>query len=50
LEKFIERTNVAHFKDLLKLETDQAKRAVLLNLLGEEEAKQASHVKPLAPG
>jgi len=47
MKNFIERTNVAHFKDLLKLETDQTKRAVLLNLLAEEEAKQASHVEPI---
>jgi len=47
MENFIERTNVAHFKDLLKVETDQAKRTVLLSLLAEEEAKQAGRVKPI---
>jgi hypothetical protein len=46
MEHFIERQNVAHFKDLLKVETDPAKRAVLLKLLAEEETKQASHAKP----
>jgi hypothetical protein len=46
MEHFIERHNIAHFKDLLKTETDPAKRGVLHNLLAEEEAKQASHVKP----
>jgi len=50
MEHFIERHNVAHFKDLLKTETDQVKRAILLNLLAAEEAKQASYVKPSAPG
>ena len=47
MENFIKRTNIAHFKDLLKAETDPAKRAVLLNLLADEEAKQARHVTPL---
>jgi hypothetical protein len=46
LEKFIERTNIAHFEDLLKAETDPAKRATLLNLLTAEEAKQVSHGRP----
>jgi hypothetical protein len=46
MEQFIERHNIAHYKDLLKEETDAAKRAVLLNLLVEEEAKQASHAGP----
>jgi hypothetical protein len=46
MEYFVERQNIEHFKHLLKLETDPAKRAVLLKLLAEEEAKQASQVKP----
>jgi hypothetical protein len=51
LEDFIERTNIAHFEDLLKAETDPAKRTILLSLLADEKAKQASHLKPLvAPG
>jgi hypothetical protein len=51
LEDFIERTNIVHFEDLLKTETEPVKRAVLLSLLADEKAKQASHVKPLeAPG
>jgi hypothetical protein len=31
MEHFIERQNVAHYKELLKTETNLAKRAVLLN-------------------
>jgi hypothetical protein len=46
MEHFIERQNIAHYKDLLEVETDPAKRVVLLKLLAEEEAKQASHVAP----
>jgi hypothetical protein len=46
MEHFIERQNIAHYNDLLETETDPAKRAMLLTLLGEEEAKQASHVNP----
>jgi hypothetical protein len=47
---FIERTSIAHFEDLLKAETEPAKRTILLSLLADEKAKQASHVKPVAPG
>jgi hypothetical protein len=43
MERFIERQNVEHYKDLLKSEKDPVKRAVLQKLLAEEEAKQASH-------
>jgi predicted phosphatase len=46
MEHFVERQNIEHFKHLLKLETDPAKRPMLLKLLAEEEAKQATHVKP----
>ena len=40
---FVERQNVARYIELIKTETDPAKRNVLLKLLAEEEAKQ---VKP----
>jgi hypothetical protein len=46
MENFIKRTNIAHFKDLLKAETIPAKRTILLDLLTNEQAKQASHVRP----
>jgi hypothetical protein len=45
MQDFIERQNIAHFKDLLKTETDPARRGVVLKLLAEEETKQSSHVK-----
>ena len=37
---FIKSRNIAHYIDLIKTETDPAKRKVLLKLLAEEEAKQ----------
>jgi len=43
MEKFIERQNIAHYVDLLQLETDPIKRATLERLLAEERGKQASH-------
>ena len=48
MDSFIERTNIAHYKELLKDEIDPAKRKILLELLAEEEAKQANHFKPRA--
>jgi hypothetical protein len=46
MEHFIERQNIGHYKELLKTESDPAKRAGVLRLLAEEEAKQGSHFKP----
>jgi hypothetical protein len=44
VKRFVERQNVAHYKELLKVETDPIRRAILQRLLSEEEAKQASHL------
>jgi hypothetical protein len=46
MEDFIERNNIAHYRDRLKTEIDRFRRVILYDLLAEEEAKQASHVKP----
>jgi hypothetical protein len=40
MDDFVERQNILHFTDRLKVETDPAKRAVLLTLLTEEEMKR----------
>jgi len=45
MENFVERHNVEHFRKLLIVETDPTKRILLLRLLADEEAKQASHIK-----
>ena len=45
MQNFVERSNIANFAKKLETETDPAKRALLLQLLAEEEAKQASHPK-----
>jgi len=37
---FIERQNIAHYIDQLKIETDPVRRYMLSKLLAEEEAKQ----------
>jgi hypothetical protein len=45
MENFVERHNVERFRKLLIVETDPTKRILLLRLLADEEAKQASHIK-----
>ena len=54
MQNFMERTNIAHFAERLKTETDSVKRALLIKLLAEEEAKQAMlrtvnrhHLRPI---
>ena len=42
MPKTIARLNIEHFRKLLAKEVDQAKRATLLRLLAEEEAKLAA--------
>jgi hypothetical protein len=44
IKDFVERHNIANYRDRLKMETDPFRRAILHDLLAEEEAKQASHV------
>jgi hypothetical protein len=46
IEDFVERHNMAHYRDRLKTETDPFRRVILHDLLAEEGAKHASHVKP----
>lgn len=41
MHRFIARQNIEHYSAQLKIETDPAKREMLLKLLAEEEAKQA---------
>jgi hypothetical protein len=45
MQDFVERTNIANFTERLKTENDPTKRALLLKLLAEEEAKHASYVQ-----
>jgi len=42
IDTFIERQNITHYLDLLKSESDPAKRETLQKLLAEEKAKEAS--------
>ncbi|MCC8978751.1 hypothetical protein [Bradyrhizobium acaciae] len=42
---FIFRANIAHFKELLAIETDAVKIAILQRLLAEEEARLAEWQK-----
>jgi hypothetical protein len=39
MDKDIARLNIEHFRKLLERETDEERRAMLLRLLAEEEAK-----------
>jgi hypothetical protein len=41
MDDFVERHNIAHYRNRLKTETDPFRRTILLDLLAEEEAKQA---------
>jgi hypothetical protein len=43
VKAFVERRNIAHYTDRLKIETDPVRCDALLKLLAEEEAK---HIKP----
>ncbi len=42
---FVERHGIAHYRNRLKAESDPFRRMILHDLLAEEEAKLASHVK-----
>ena len=42
LDRFIAQANIDEFKRLLKIEKDEAKRHVLLQLLADEERKLAA--------
>lgn len=39
MEETVARLNIEHYKQLLAIETDAAKRQILMRLLAEEEAK-----------
>jgi hypothetical protein len=43
MDNFIERQNIAHYLEQLKIVTDPIKREMLQQLLVEETAKQGSH-------
>lgn len=43
MDRFVERKNIAHYVNQLKIQTDPAKRKMLQTLLVEEQAKLASH-------
>jgi hypothetical protein len=43
IDTFIERQNITHYLDLLRSESDPAKRETLQKLLAEEKAKEANH-------
>ena len=45
LANFIETENITYFKQLLKTEAQADKRAVLIQLLKEEEAKREARIK-----
>ncbi len=42
VDKFIAQLNIAHFREKLATEQDEAKRQTLMRLLAEEEAKLAT--------
>ena len=46
MERFIAHANVAHLRELLAIEQDEAKRQTLQRLLAEQEAKLASLGEP----
>jgi hypothetical protein len=40
VKRFVERQNVIHYVEQLKIEPDPVKRSIVLKLLAEEETKQ----------
>lgn len=42
MDKAVARLNIEHYRELLTTETDNTKRATLLRLSAEEEAKLAA--------
>jgi hypothetical protein len=42
MDRFVARLNIKHHQELLKKETDEAKRQLLLKLIAEEELKLKS--------
>ncbi len=42
VDKFIAQANIAHFREKLTTEQDEAKRQTLMRLLAEEEARLAA--------
>ncbi len=49
MDKFVACANIKHFHELLAKERDEAKRAMLLRLLAEEEAKLAAATETPPP-
>jgi hypothetical protein len=43
MDPTIARLNIEHYRRLLAQETDEKRRALILRLLAEEEAKIANH-------
>ena len=43
--EFIQRHNIAHYLELLKAETDPAKREILLSLLADERRQRREGAK-----
>lgn len=46
MRRFIHRENIKHFRSLLERTTDEAERRRILELLAEEEAKEATVDQP----
>ena len=49
VDRAVAHLNIEHFRRLLDLEKDEAKRQILLRLLAEEEAKLAALDNPAEP-
>ncbi len=47
MDRMVARLNIAHYREKLTVERDEAKRQMLLRLLAEEEAKLAALDDPL---
>lgn len=46
MDKIIAHLNIEHYRKLLAVEADETRRAMLLRLLAEEEAKLATPQTP----
>ena len=50
MQRFVAKQNIQHFKDMLAVESDPARRVLLEGMIAEEEAKLLAKVEPGASG
>ena len=49
MQRFVAKQNIQHFKDMLAVESDPARRQLLEGMIAEEEAKLLAKAAAKAP-